>query len=292
MPNLRNLQNLRSDPLPTRNNMKLLTYNIHYWQGTDGVIDVERAIEVIGASDADIIGLNEVYHPALLQGLDAPALEYMAERLDMTFVYGQAQGFDLAFDRPGRSFGNALLSRWPILASAGHHLPPAPGHAPRGLLEGRVLLPDRRRTLTVYVTHIDPSDEDVRLAQIQALLTWTVRDRNRAHVLMGDLNTYSPEDFGGFGSKAALQAAVDALGWEMYAPKVMTRLLKSGYVDAWMRCESAPAATYEAPDARFRIDYVLLSESLAPHLRSCRRIDAAPAALASDHYPVLIELDY
>lgn len=272
--------------------MKLLTYNIHYWEGADGVTDIERTIDVIRASDADIVGLNEVYHPTLLAGIEQPALAYMAERLGMAFVFGQAQAADLAFADLDPRFGNAILSRWPILASAAHHLTPVPEHAPQGLLEARIALPDEGHTLTVYATHLDPRDEDVRLMQAQALLTWSTRDRARPHVLMGDFNTYSPEDYGGFLSQDRLREAVTALGWEMYEAKVLPRLLKSGYADAWMQCGSGPAATYEVPDPQFRIDFILVSRPLLSYLRDCRRIDAGLATIASDHYPVLVELAY
>lgn len=272
--------------------MNLLTYNVHYWEGSDGVTDVERVIEVIAASRADIIGLNEVFHPHLTAALGQPALVYMAERLGMHFAFGQAQAFSLAFHRPAQGFGNALLCRWPILAAAAHHLPAPAGHSPRGLLEARVLLPGAEQTLTLYVTHLDPRSEAVRLAQTQALLTWTARDRARPHVLMGDLNSYSTADWCGYDSEAALQAAVAAQGWDaLYPAQVLPRLDKAGYTDAWILAGAGQAATYETPDARFRIDYILLSRPLVPYLRLCRRIDAAPAALASDHYPLAATLD-
>lgn len=270
----------------------LLTYNIHYWEGVDGVTDLERTIEVIRAAGADIIGLNEVYHPAKLKGWDRPALEIMAARLGMHFVFGQAQTFPFAFNRPGRSFGNALLSRWPILASAAHHLNPVNGHAPRGLLEARILLPDEGRTLTVYVTHLDAESEEVRLAQTQALLSWTGRDRARPHVLMGDFNAYNPADYDAAGLEA-LRRTVEGLGLNLYQPKTLPRLLKAGYVDAWTRVgDGAGPTCCNRPNPLFRVDYVFVSESLAPGLRRCRRWQDAPAPVASDHLPVLAELDY
>lgn len=273
--------------------MKILTYNIHYWQGTDGVTDLERTIAVIRDSGADIVGLNEVYHPAKLKGWDQPALEIMATRLGMNFVFGQAQTFPLAFNRPGRSFGNALLSRWPILASAAHHLTPVSGSAPRGLLEARVLLPDAQRTLTVYVTHLDAESEDVRLTQTQALLSWTARDRGRPHVLMGDFNAYNPADYPDPASLDALRRTVEGLGLHLYEPKVLPRLLKAGYVDAWAQAGAGPGPTCcNQPDPLFRIDYIFISDPLAPALRSCRRWDADPAGVASDHLPVVVDLEY
>jgi endonuclease/exonuclease/phosphatase family metal-dependent hydrolase len=272
--------------------MRLLTYNIHYWEGTDGITDVERTLAVIAASGADIVGLNEVYHPARLQGLDQPALAYMAARLGMHFAFGQAQTFPLAFNRPGRSFGNAILSRWPILATAAHHLTPVEGHPPRGLLEARILLPDGQRTLTVYVTHLDAVSEDVRLIQTQALLSWTIRDRTRPHVLMGDFNAYNPADYPTAADQETLQRTVAGLGLSLYEPKVLPRLLKAGYTDAWSVCGQGPGATCcNRPEPLFRIDYVFVSPPLVAALRRCRRWDVEPAPVASDHLPVLVELD-
>lgn len=272
--------------------IRLLTYNIHYWEGVDGATDLERTIEVIRSTGADIVGLNEVYHPAKLKGWDKPALEIMAERLGMHFVFGQAQTFPFAFNRPGRSFGNALLSRWPILASAAHHLTPTNGHAPRGLLETRIALPVGDRTLTVYVTHLDAESEEVRLAQTQALLTWTIRDRGRPHALMGDFNAFNPADYADAASMEALRRTVAGLGLSLYEPKVLPRLLKAGYLDAWTQIgEGIGLTCCNKPDPLFRIDYVLLSEPLAPALRSCRRWQTDLARLASDHLPVLVEMD-
>ncbi len=272
--------------------MKLLTYNIHYWEGTDGVTDVDRTIAAIRDSGADIIGLNEVYHPASVKGMDQPALEYLAAQLGMQFIYGQAHTFTLAFDRPGRSFGNALLSRWPILASAAHHLTPVAGHEQRGLLEARILLPDGQRTLTVYVTHLDHLDEEVRLTQAQALLAWTARDRSRPHVLMGDFNTFSLDDYATPEALDAFRRDLARSGWEGYEARVLPRLLKAGYADAWALAGNGPAATCcNEPEPLFRIDYVLVSQPLAGAVRSCRRWDADPAPVASDHLPVLVELE-
>ncbi|NOX63067.1 MAG: hypothetical protein GXP42_14160 [Chloroflexi bacterium] len=273
--------------------MKLLTYNIHAWEGTDAVVDVDRVIEVIRASEADIVGLNEVYHPAKTAELDRPALEYMAEQLGMHFVFGQAHGFRFAFNRPARSYGNALLARWPILASAAHHLTPVAGGQQRGLLETRVLLPDGR-AFTVYVTHLEGGgDETVRLAQAKSLLSWTIRDRNQPHALMGDLNTINPADYPNAASLEALRRRAESMGLHLYEPLTLPHLLKQGYVDAWTEVGRGASETWDAETQLLaRIDYVLVSKPLAPYLVSCQRWDAPPAMSASDHLPVLVELDY
>ena len=36
-------------------------------------------------------------------------------------------------------YGNAMLSRWPVMAHAAHHLAPAVSYGKRGLLEARIV---------------------------------------------------------------------------------------------------------------------------------------------------------
>ena len=149
--------------------MRVLTYNIHGWKGTDGQIDVPRLARVIASSQADIVALNEVFHPLVPPGISRSALDLLAETLGMTVAFGVALTPNDAF-APLASYGNALLTRFPLLAHAGHHLTPIEGHEQRGLLEGRILLPDGRRTLSIYVTHLDHLSETARAEQLTALL--------------------------------------------------------------------------------------------------------------------------
>ncbi|MBI3959732.1 MAG: endonuclease/exonuclease/phosphatase family protein, partial [Chloroflexi bacterium] len=179
--------------------MQILTFNIHGWRTADGAPNWQQVANVIRASGADLVGLNEVYHP--LAGPESPhshsvdpLLDRMADELGMQAVFGPCLRWPATDTMPEKSYGNGLLSRWPIIASAAHHLTPVAGKEQRGLLEGRILLPDGR-TFTAYVTHLDHTDEAARLIQLRALRTWTVRDRNRPHVVMGDFNAVSPWDF-------------------------------------------------------------------------------------------------
>ena len=44
--------------------MKVLTYNVHGWLTPDGgAANVDMLAEVIAATGADVVGLNEVFHP-------------------------------------------------------------------------------------------------------------------------------------------------------------------------------------------------------------------------------------
>ena len=142
--------------------IKIVTYNIHGWRTANGKPNLDGVTDVLRAIDADIIGLNEVYYPRVVQGDARPALEALAARLGMHFVFGPCLRWPAEKDMPADAYGNALLSRWPIIASSAHHLTAKEedkegvlaGREQRGLLEGRILLPEGR-TFTVYVTHLD-----------------------------------------------------------------------------------------------------------------------------------------
>lgn len=271
--------------------MRLLTYNIHGWKGADGQVAVARLARVIEASRADVVALNEVFHPFTPPGESRPALDRLADALDMQYAFGVALTPQFAF-APLASYGNALLTRYPLLAHAGHHLTPVSGHEQRGLLEARVLLPDGRRTLSIYVTHLDHRSEAVRLTQLSAALQWTVRDRGRPHVLMGDFNALAPGDYADRpDALEALAQDPDLRHMVSDGMQVVPRLLKAKYVDAAAHSRRAAEATYPSQAPQVRIDYIFLAEPLAAALSDCRLWQTDETAVASDHLPVLAELD-
>lgn len=268
--------------------MRVLTYNIHGWRDAHGQIDVARLARVTQASQADVVALNEVFHPLVPPGEARPALDLLAEALGMRYAFGVALTPRFAF-APLASYGNALLTRYPLLAHAGHHLTPVEGHEQRGLLEARLLLPDGKTPFSVYVTHLDHLSEAVRSQQLAALLQWTVRDRERPHLLLGDFNALAASDFQAEpAGLAALQddASLQRLTEEELA--VTASLLRRGYVDAQA---TSPAPTFPSHQPQVRIDYIWLSARLAPALRWCQRWTTAETDVASDHLPVLAELD-
>lgn len=270
--------------------MRIMTYNIHGWKGMDGQVDLARLARVIARADVDIVGLNEVFHPFVPPGEKRPALEQLADDLGLAYAFGPALMPQFAF-APQSSYGNAVLARRPLLAHASHHLIPVVGHEQRGLLEARILLSDERTALTVYVTHLDHRSEQVRGQQLSALLQWTGRDRALPHLLMGDFNALSPNDY--TGQPEALeglrhQAQLSRLVAE--GTHVVPRILKARYVDACAHCAGGKEPSFPTQEPLVRIDYVFVSQPLAHAIVSCGRWAVPEAALASDHYPVVVEL--
>ncbi len=280
--------------------MKVMTYNVHGWRTAWGQPNLTAVTRVIADSGADIVGLNEVFHPRVVEGSEGlPALQALAQALGFYFVFGPCMRWPATDTLPESSYGNALISRWPIIASAAHHLTLIDGLEQRGLLEGRILLPDGR-TFTAYVTHLDYTGEANRLVQLRAVRSWTVRDRSRSHVVMGDFNAINLWDYvGRDDALAALAAqpmtahmAAGTNGSAKDGPQVIAQMEKAGYVDAFTRFGTPGQTSFLLSPEPMRIDYVFASDPLAPHLTDCRVLSEMAAYDASDHVPVLAELNY
>ena len=253
--------------------MKIMTYNIRGWRKMDDQPNLDAVGDVIAALQPDIVGLNEVFHPHGIGDSDSngaktneienaqhePALARLAHRLGMTYVFGPCLRWPAQNNMPASAYGNAILSRWPILASAGHHLTAIEGKEQRGLLEARIKLPEGR-SFTVYQTHLGYSDEDMRLIQLRSVRAWTVRDRNRPHVVMGDFNAISRWDFEGREQKLvdlSHHPKGSNLGGGEKGPRVIAQMQTARYTDCYSLFGPPAQNSYiPATDQPIRIDYI------------------------------------
>ncbi len=279
--------------------MRVITYNIHGWKRADGTPNLEALAAALRDEQPDLVGLNEVFYPQPVAGsAGKAALEWLAAALGLYWHFGPCLRWPAQNDMPAKAYGNALLSRWPIIAGAAHHLTskeedPAGLLArfeERGLLEGRILLPDGR-TFTAYVTHLDHTSEEARAIQLRIARTWLGRDRNRPHLVMGDFNAVSNWDYAQRPEERAAVAAHAVAGHLFPEPKgavVIDQMEKAGYVDLGKAHGTPGERTFLGSTAPLRIDYLFASKSLAPSVHSYRIITAADAV--SDHRPVAVEL--
>jgi len=266
--------------------MKLLTYNIHHWEGTDGRVDVARVAEVIRQCGADVVALNEVFHPVCPSTGDRPLLEEMAHDLGMTYIFGETLSFypEAGFPAP---YGNALLTRYPIISAEAHLLVDLPGREQRGFLCA-VLEAGRGFPLAVYVTHLDHRHEDARLAQAKSMLQLVTQSNTRLHVILGDFNALPPSDDQGHPNK---QPSLKKSSREVVSGgQVVPYILQAGYIDAFTAAGHGPSETWPTENPRVRIDYAFLSPSLATQLLVCQRWETVLSRTASDHFPLLVEL--
>jgi len=244
--------------------LTVMTYNIHHGEGTDELLDLERIARVIEGAGADIVGLQEVdrHFGARSDFVDQPA--WLAERLDMHYVYGPAI-VDQRREAPGY-YGVLLLSKYPILDHRVHRLFTLAKHEPRVCLEATVRIEDR--PWTFMVTHLDHKSNDVRIRQVDDILGVVPRSMERT-VLMGDFNTPPP---GSDSKPEAAEPIVRVLG-----------VFKDG-------CAAADAACGESFEGRGRIDYVFVSPDLADAVTSCAVVRDEVTAAASDHFPVIVTI--
>ena len=156
--------------------MKLVTYNIQYGIGRDGMFDLAR----IAASleGADIIALKEVTRNFARNG-GVDMIEGLAVLLpDYFHAFGPAMDLDFgAKDNAGRplnkrfQFGNMVLSRWPIVATRNLLLPRthrlSRGNLQRSALEALVMCPSG--PLRIYSVHLDHISVTERALQINHL---------------------------------------------------------------------------------------------------------------------------
>jgi len=295
--------------------MKIATFNIHGWRTADGRPNFDRLTRTLTQIDADIVGLNEVFYPYGSNGdrgatgaqlsdpsIKTPALELLAAELGMHFVFGPCMRWPAQSEMPPNAYGNALLSRWPIVASAAHHLTPKEenlqqvlvGSEQRGMLEGRILLPNNE-TFTIYQTHLDHKDEAARLVQLRTLRTWTSRDRNRPHLLMGDFNAISPWDFTDrqpFFERLALHEKGKNLVNGEKGPQLVSQVEKAGYTDTLALFGEPGKESYMNADQPLRIDYIFASKPLVDSVKSCQVWIEPIGEEASDHRPVVAEVAY
>jgi endonuclease/exonuclease/phosphatase family metal-dependent hydrolase len=236
--------------------MRAVTINIHHGVGMAGLLDLESIALTIESLDADVIGLQEVDRRFDKRSdfVDQPRV--LSQRLGMRLAYGPALDLEpLRAGEPRRRYGNALLSRYPIVGRRNVRLPKTAPVEQRALLRARIDLGGR--LVEAYTTHLEAHDEGQRALQAGAVAT-TLAARGGPRVLLADLNA-RPDGV----EMAAIAAVLD---------------------DAWT-VGTGRGLTYPAVAPTRRIDVVMHSADL---------VAAAAwvvATTVSDHRPVVVDFD-
>lgn len=165
--------------------LKLVCFNIWHNQG-DWAARLPLLVETIRAADPDVIALQEVLEDAAV-GLPNQA-RTIADALGgyaMHFVSTDPEGAP-------RRYGNAILSRLPVLVHDSRKLEPLDDY--RTAIRARISLDGR--PVDVVNTHLawKPEQAPVRARQIADLMAWLPQDGTPL-VVMGDFNAVQ-EDAG------------------------------------------------------------------------------------------------
>jgi endonuclease/exonuclease/phosphatase family metal-dependent hydrolase len=281
--------------------MKLISWNVQWCRGCDGRVDPARISKVVKEmADIDVLCLQEVARnfPCLPGSAGENQYEILASLFpDLTVVKGVAIDA-LAEQGDWREFGNAILTRLPILQVYRRLLPwPADASVPsmqRAAVE--VVLDAPSGPLRVTTTHLEYYSAKQRGAQVEALRDLQIEaaghaaapgpsredgpfralPRPASAILTADFN-FPPEDPMYARLQSPLGAGVPA------------------YRDAWrLRYPGKPQApTLGVHDKRqwpgppFACDFIFVTENIAHRVEEVVvNVDTD----ASDHQPVLLVL--
>ena len=161
---------------------RITTYNIHKCRGLDRRVRPMRIAEVLKQIDADIIALQEVV------GMDEAEREHnhvhaIADELGCEFRIGENRR------HRGAAYGNALLTRLPIIAERNHDLT-FRMYEPRGCLEVTIQSP-LETSLQIYNVHLGTGFFERRY---QAHRLFDVIEDNPAaapRIVLGDFNEWT-----------------------------------------------------------------------------------------------------
>ncbi|HEX8557517.1 MAG TPA: endonuclease/exonuclease/phosphatase family protein [Pyrinomonadaceae bacterium] len=246
--------------------MRLLSYNVRY--GGEG--REAQLAAAIRAAGPDLVVLQEATRPRVVERLAAET------------------GLGVWAARPGHSL--AYLSRLPVERHEWHR--------PRG--SKRHFVEIDLGALRVYGVHLSAVHsfftERRRMRELRSMLAWVgKRGREGFHVFAGDFNTLAP---GEVLEARRLPPRLRPLVWlsgGRVRYQTIQIMLAAGYADGYRLLHpdrEDRGYTFPTWDPHVRLDFVFLPEGFERRLKGCRVLYDAPAvAEASDHFPLLAELE-
>ncbi len=158
------------------NIIKAMTYNIHRGINKSGKLNLEDISDLIMASEADIIALQEVERHSIRTRFK-DQIEILSKNLSMHYAYGKS------INILNGQYGNAILSRYPIEEYKVFELPYEKER--RTLI--RALINVNGYKLYAYSTHLGLNASE-RERQFEAIKR-IIEDSEFDHILMGDFNS-------------------------------------------------------------------------------------------------------
>lgn len=159
----------------TTDTLRIVSFNIEFSLRIDSAIALLRSEPAL--RDPDILALQE---------MDEEGTQRVAEALGMWYVYYPA----IRHRRTKRNFGNAVLSRWPIVEDAKVQLPHASRYGRTHRTATAATIRIGATSIRVYSTHLGTLADmggGAREDQLRAILTDA--ERHPRVVIAGDMNS-------------------------------------------------------------------------------------------------------
>jgi exodeoxyribonuclease III len=246
--------------------VKLLSYNIRF-----GGRGRERELAaVICAAAPDLVVFQEATDPEVIGRLAAATeLPFWAARREHSIGY-------ISRLQPSRH-------EW--------HYPPGAKHS---FLE--IVLPGTEER--IFGLHLSSTfskwSEQRRVRELRALLRSIEVHQQGFHVLVGDFNTLAPGELLDVRRMPAWIRGLVWLSGRDIQRETIQLMKDSGYVDGYRLLHpSVKGYTFPVWDPHLRLDYVFVPTSFAARLLRADVSDGpVEANKASDHFPLLMELDF
>jgi exodeoxyribonuclease-3 len=243
--------------------LKLLSYNIRF--GGSG--RESRLAAVIKAVSPDLVIFQEATRPHVIEKL------------------ANETGLSRWAARENHSIG--FISRIEIARHSWHY----PKEARHSYLEVVPAGSEAR----IFGLHLSARfsrwDERRRAREIRALLKALEADQKGVHFLVGDFNTLAPGELLDVQRMPAwIRALIWLSGRDIQRETIQT-MIDAGYLDGYRLLHKEKGYTFPVWDPHLRLDYIFLPGHSADRIKSCEVI-AEPAALsASDHFPLLAQVE-
>ena len=231
-------------PDPANAGIRVMDYNVHNGFDTAGRLDLEALANIVEQSGADVVGLQEVSRGWLIWG-GVDMLTWLSQRLDMPYVSGPTSD---------AQWGNAILSRYPIVSAETFPLPPDNVLLLRGYIVAEIDVGGG--TLTLIDTHFSHRSRDYEIRELQASALVSAWDTASATVIVGDMNATPDSD-------------------------AMQTLSGAGLINVAAEIGTLPILTSPADNPSRQIDYLWASPDLG-----FSDLEIVPTT-ASDHLPVV-----
>lgn len=246
-------------------NLKLMSYNIRF----GGRKREERLSEVIRAVAPDLVVFQEGTDPAVIQALaHATGFPHWAARADHSIAY---------------------ISRLEIARHEWHY----PVGAKHSFLEIQLMGSESR----IFGLHLSARfskwSEQKRAREIQALLKGIEQHQEGFHVLVGDFNTLAPGELLDVKRMPYWIRALVWLSGRDIQRETIRIMLDASYADGYRTLyPDVKGYTFPTWDPHLRLDYIFLPNRFTERLKDCQVIkEPAGVAQASDHFPLLAQLD-
>ncbi len=232
--------------------LRVMTYNIQHGAGADDRIDLRRTADAIKREKPDIVALQEVDR-------GVPRTNRRNLPLELQFMTGMNVYFTNNFHFQGGEYGNAVLTRFPVLMQTNTYYKMIRTNEQRGIIQ--MILDVHGRKLLFMATHIDyRKDNQERLLNVAQIKEIIKQYSGLPIILCGDFND-AP------GSRVCNQ-------------------MRESFADVWQSVGEGKGLTFPSPAPKERNDYIWIS----PDKTIQPVIAWVPDTKASDHRPVVAEL--